>query len=134
MAASMYRLTAMRFGPGTGDEAVRLGLLAFTNNVFLPWRSLGISYCCLADDLRRELARPELLWVLSPCTVVWLLMVAGVSVLDLEREAWLRRMLWDNLGFCGIESWAGTRALLVNYMWIGVVHDRRGESIFHARH
>lgn len=54
MAASMYRLTAMRFGPGTGDKAVRLGLLAFAETVFLPWGCLGISYDHLAIRAVRQ--------------------------------------------------------------------------------
>ncbi|EJT77366.1 hypothetical protein GGTG_07278 [Gaeumannomyces tritici R3-111a-1] len=134
MAASMYRLTAMRFAPGSGDEAVRLGLLAFAEPVFLPWGCLGVKYGHLADALRRELARPELAWALSPGTIVWLLMIAGVSMLDFERESWLRSVLWQNLGLCGVESWAETRDLLMNYLWVGAVHDRGGEAMYHAKH
>ncbi|KAL8389069.1 hypothetical protein RB595_008812 [Gaeumannomyces hyphopodioides] len=134
MAASMYRLTAMRFAPGSGDEALRLGLLAFAEPVFLPWGSLGVTYGHLADSLRRELARPELSRVLSPGTMVWLLMIAGVSILDFERESWLRSILWRNLGFCGVESWAETRDLLMNYLWVGAVHDRGGEATYHAKY
>jgi hypothetical protein len=37
MASIMYRLLDMKFEIGSPDEAIRLGLLAFSSNIFLQW-------------------------------------------------------------------------------------------------
>lgn len=129
MASIIYRLLDMHFPSDSNDEVVRLGLLAFSCSVFLPWRSLGVSYPHLTSAFRDSVSGPVSSHV-SPRLMLWLLMVGAVSVFDETDDEWLRPLLLDNAGLCEIDSWSEMKDLLQSFLWIGLVHDKVGEAIF----
>lgn len=129
MTSIVYPLLGMQFQAGSIDEAIRLTLLAFLSSVFLPWRQLGLSYPHLSSQLKACLLQldPQ---EASPAQFIWLLIVAAVSVLDFRDGPWLQPLLFVSINRCDIQSWSAMRKLLRSFLWINLVHDRPGRSIF----
>jgi hypothetical protein len=131
MASVMYRLLDMRFDSCSIDEAIRLGVLCFSCNVFLHWTQLGISYPFLTSAFRNCLARLTTTSShISPRLVLWLLMAGAVAVFDSSDYEWLKPLLLANIGLCKIDSWSQMHDLLRSFMWIGLVHDKPGKGAF----
>ena len=129
MASVMYRLLDMHFEAGANDEAIRLGLLACSCSVFLPWRHLGMFYPHLTSAFRDCLASLTSSHISSQL-LLWLLMVGAVSVFDATDDGWLKPLLLVNIGLCEIDSWSKMQDLLKSFMWIGLVHDKPGKGVF----
>jgi hypothetical protein len=129
LTSIVYRLLDMYFEAGSKDEAVRLGLLAFLCGVFLQWKHLGMSYPHFTSMYRSCLAV-----IPSECIssdlMIWLLMVGAVSVFDETDNWWLKPLLRVNIGLCGIDEWSEMQELLKGFMWIGLVYDKSGKSLF----
>ena len=128
-ASVMYRLLGMNFDAGSSDEAIRLGLLAFSCSVFLQWQSLGMSYPSLITAFRACLATINS-QQMSPHVVLWLLMIGAALVFDATDHWWLKPALLVNMGLCEIKSWSEMQHLLKSCMWIGLVHDKPGRRVF----
>lgn len=129
MASVMYRLLFLNFEAGSLDEMVRLSLLAFSTSVFLFWKKLGLSYTQLATAYKDCLARLDCSLV-SPELLLWFLLVGAVSILEPDDDKWVRPWIRVNIGLCGIESWDKMRELLISFMWIDLVHDKPGNTVF----
>ncbi|RDW84448.1 hypothetical protein BP6252_02038 [Coleophoma cylindrospora] len=131
MATVMYRLLHMQFAPGSVDEAIRLGLLAFSSNIFLQLQNVKPPYiylpnafrCCLLElQLPRE--RPSRL-------LLWLLFIGALSVFsDPDADAWLKPWLQSEVQSSGVHSWRELREGLKSFLWIDIVHDKPGQRIF----
>jgi hypothetical protein len=61
---------------------------------------------------------------------LWLLMVGAVAVFDVGDDEWLKPLLLVNMRFCEIDSWSKMQELLKSFMWIGLVYDKPGKSVF----
>ena len=125
----MYRLLGLNFDVGSSDEAIRLGLLAFSCSVFLQWQSLGMSYPSLISAFRNCLAAMNFQQT-SPHMLLWLLMIGAALVFDATDHLWLRPALLFNMGLCEIRSWSDMQHLLKSSMWIGLIHDKPGRHVF----
>jgi hypothetical protein len=119
----------MHFKTGSKNEAIRLGVLAFLCGVFLQWKHLGMSYAHFTSMLRNCLIGMASESVSSEL-MVWLLMVGAVSVLDESDDWWLKPLLRFNIGLCAIDVWSEMQRLLKDFMWIGLVYDKPGRSVF----
>ncbi|RYP29727.1 hypothetical protein DL767_006602 [Monosporascus sp. MG133] len=131
MASVVYRLIYMSFEVGSADEAMRLGLLAFSTSVFLQWKQLGRSYTHLASTYRDSLARigPS---HLPPHLLLWLFMAGVVSVFEAADIESLKPWLWANIDLNRIDSWSDMEGVLRTFMWIGLVHDQLGRGLFNS--
>lgn len=129
MASVMYRLLDMSFEAGSANEAIRLGLLAFSSSIFLQWRQLGLSYAHLATSYRNCIGKLETQH-LSPQLLLWLLMIGAISVFDGTDDEWLKPWLCVVINYCEIENWRDVQDLLKSFMWIGLVHDEPGKNVF----
>lgn len=129
MTSVIYRLMDMHFEDGSSNEAIRLGLLAFSSSVFLQWRHLSMPFPHLTSTFKGFLVRLNTLHVASP-PLVWLLMVGGVSVFEPKDDEWLKTLLLVSLELHEIDSWSKLQHLLNSIMWIGLVHDKPGKRIF----
>lgn len=129
MASVLYRLLKMRFEAGSNNEAIRLGLLAFSSSIFLQWGGLGLSYTHFTAEFRSCVTGP-LSSHISLQLLIWLLMVGAVSVLDASDDVWLKPRLRVNLGLCEIDTWSKMQNLMQSFMWIGLVYDRPGKVLF----
>lgn len=131
MTSIVYPLLRMQFEPHSNDEAIRLTLLALSSSVFLPWRQLGLSYPYLRSQLQAcllQLSPQEA----SPAQTIWLMMVSAVSIFDFRDAPWLQPLLLVNIKKCDIHSWSAMRNLLKSFLWIGLVLDVPGRSIFES--
>lgn len=130
MAAVMYRLLSMTsFEAGSTEEAIRLGLLAFSSSIFLPWKKIGISYDHLASTYKGCLARMSCSNTPSRL-LLWLLMVGAVSVFGDADGEWLKPWLRVIIHLAKVESWVDMQEKLRSLMWIGLVHDVPGKDMF----
>lgn len=134
MVSVMYRLLDML--PDSRDELFRLGLLAFSSSIFLQWKHLGVAYAHLTSTLRvflvaacRQTPSSPSAYI-PPQLKIWLLMVGAVSVFEGTSNDWLKPLMVANFRLCGIDSWSKMRDLLKSFMWIDLVHDKGGKSIF----
>lgn len=131
MASVIYRLLVMRFKSGSRSESIRLGLLAFSSNIFLQWKHLGMDYPHLASAFKGSIVR-LISTNVSSQFMLWLLMVGAVSVFGAADDQWLESLLYVNMSFCGIDSWNKMRDLLQSFIWIGLVYDKHGKSVFES--
>ena len=130
MAAVMYRFLSMTsFEVGSTEEAIRLGLLAFSCSVFLPWKQMGISYDHLASTFKDCLAKMSCSNTPSHL-LLWLLMVGAVSVFGDADDEWLKPWLRVVIDLAEVESWVDMQEVLTSLMWIGLVHDVPGKDVF----
>lgn len=130
MASVIYRLLDMNgFEEGSTEEAIRLGLLAFSSSVFLQWKQLGMSYDHLATTYRDCLAKLTCSKI-SSRLLLWLLMVGAVSVFGYADGEWLKPWLRVNIDLGEVESWSDMQDILKSLMWIGLIHDGPGKDVF----
>lgn len=134
MVSVMYRLLHMRFANDSIDEAVRLGLLAFSHHVFLQWHDVRLPYshfpnayqCCMVELLLAEEAPSQLM--------LWLLMTGATSIFNTSDEAWLKESLRYHIDGCQAKTWKEVREILKLFMWIELLDDHPGKRIFDLLH
>ncbi|KAI0894868.1 hypothetical protein F4806DRAFT_497573 [Annulohypoxylon nitens] len=74
---------------------------------------------------------PAPLW--SSQLLLWLLTIGHISVFDSsDADTWLKPWLRVNLDLCGVRSWSAMRDVLSSFMWVGIVQDVPGESLFNS--
>lgn len=129
MASVIYRLLDMHFDADSKNEAIRLGLLAFSCSVFLHWKRFGMSYPHLVSVYKDCLARMTLSQI-PPQLMLWILVVGAISILDAANIEWLNPILLTNIDICEIESWNTMQDLLKSFIWIGLIHDKPGKEVF----
>ena len=129
IASVMYRLLGVKFDAGSSDEAIRLGLLAFSCSVFLQWQQLGMSYPPLISAFRNCLATMSSQQT-SPQLVLWLFMIGAALVFDSTDDWWLTPALLAKMDSCEIRSWSEMQHLLKSSMWISLIHDKPGRRVF----
>ncbi|KAI0100919.1 hypothetical protein GGR51DRAFT_531400 [Nemania sp. FL0031] len=130
IASVMYCLLRMEFTRGSLNDVTRLGLLAFSSNVFLQWQqSFPMGPTCLPTAFRESLSQftgAENF----PHFMVWVLLIGELTVLSTEDKIWLHPWLRANMEACGIRSWDDVRLILHTSPWIDIVHDNLGNGIF----
>ena len=118
-----------RFEAGSIEEAIRLGLLAFSSSVLLQWKQPGMSYDHLATTYRDCLAKlkcsaiPSRLWI-------WLLVVGAVSVFGHADDKWLKPWLHVHIDLAEVASWTDMQDILKSLLWFGLVLDKPGKDVF----
>lgn len=133
MASVMYRLLYMKsFDPSSLDEAVRLGLLAFSSHIFLNWQGVKPKHTYLPDTYRSCLLNLKLPSTLPSQILVWLLMVGSLSIFNPADDAWLMPWLRSSIELCEAQGWNEMRGQLKEFPWIDMLHDKPGRSIFDA--
>ena len=129
LSSVMYRLLGMRFDDGSNEEAIRLGLLAYSSSVFLQWQNLGMSFPYLISDFRSCLTTINF-QSMCPNLSLWLFMIGATFVFDATDDWWLRPDLLLRMVSCGTTSWSQMKQSLESVMWIGLIHDKPGKRVF----
>ncbi|OTA52248.1 hypothetical protein K449DRAFT_391545 [Hypoxylon sp. EC38] len=129
MASVMYGLIDMEFDVRSTNEVIRLGLLAFSSSVFLQWKQMRMSYAHFSTLYKDCLMRVDFSDIPAQLQL-WLLMVGAISVFGKTDYDWLKPPLRTTMNLCQIGSWTDMRHLLSTFMWIEIVHDEPGKSIF----
>ncbi|KAK7221529.1 hypothetical protein V2G26_009532 [Clonostachys chloroleuca] len=117
---------------GAVTIAVHRGLLAFMLTfVTQISRQRQIPYPVLRGSLMEALDHPDFINNVDPATHVWLLIVAGMHVLDKTISVtWLRPRLVEIMSVFGTTDWKFCRTLLDNYPWVDFLHDESASRIW----
>lgn len=134
MASNVYPLLNMRFACGSVSETFRLASLAFCSNAFLQWQGMNLNYKSLPSKYRQsllELGRSA--DVVPPRVMLWLLMMGGIALFTGEEDRlwllpWLRAFISD----CALVGWEDVRDCIKPFLWIDLIHDKRGELLYDA--
>ncbi|CAH0001122.1 unnamed protein product [Clonostachys byssicola] len=113
-------------------RAAHLGLIAFMTT-FLPHLSHGRDqmYHVLSRKYKAALSNAAFRKSIDPATHLWLLMVAGLSVLeDGEFSEWLAPRISEVLDQFGMDEWSFARRLMGKYPWVNSVHDTPGAAVW----
>ena len=129
MTSLMYRLLHMTFPPGTPDETIRLGLLVFTNHVFLQGKGIHIHCEEFSQNYRNHLMGGMMVSV-PHHVMLWLLMVGAVSLFDQSQEPWLVYSLLEWTWKLGVRSWEDLQAVLMESMWIPVLDGHAVAEVY----
>ncbi|KAJ5587588.1 uncharacterized protein N7459_003353 [Penicillium hispanicum] len=126
----MYRLVDMKhLDPTSIDEAVRLGLLAFSSHVFLQCKDVQLPHTYFPRRYRHCLLNLRVQDI-PPQILAWLLVIGAISVLSPADDSWLMPWLRVNCDMCGAQGWEELRGRLKGLLWIDILHDRPGQAIF----
>jgi hypothetical protein len=106
MASVLYGLTHIRFDTGSVDEAIKLGLLAFSSELFLQWTNIPLHSPYLSNAFRECLFKRKISNDISPQVLLWLWTVGSVSIFTPADNKWLNPWLRLNIDLCGVRSWA----------------------------
>ncbi|VUC21586.1 unnamed protein product [Clonostachys rosea] len=117
---------------GAVTIAVHRGLLAFMLTFVTQLsRQRRIPYPVLRSSLTEALDDPGFLASVDPATHVWLLIVAGIYVLDKTISVtWLRPRLAEVMSVFGRTDWEFGRSLLDNYPWVDSLHNESASLIW----
>jgi hypothetical protein len=133
MASVMYRLLRMNsFDPTSIDEAIRLGLLAFSSHIFLDWQDVKLPHTYLPKIYRNCLLNLKLPGALPSQNLLWLLIVGSLSIFTEADDHWLIPWVRANIELCGAHDWSELRGQLKAFPWIDFLHDKPGQAIFDA--
>ncbi|KAL7904444.1 hypothetical protein GGI35DRAFT_199619 [Trichoderma velutinum] len=130
MAPIMYRLLSMTFELGSFNEAIRLAQLAFSSHVFLHWQGVNYPHTYLPVRYRNCLLTLKFPNESSSHILCWLLVMGAISIFSPADDAWLVPWIQVNLKLCEAQSWNKLRHQLKQFLWIDILHDHPGKSIF----
>ena len=118
----------------TRNEALRLGMLAFTTTIFLHVAGIETRYFNLAQKMERIIKDLDMTANTQESEFrLWLLFVAILSLPSKAVEHWLDNTLSQTIETLAIKSWQKTKLVLKQFLWIDVLHDMEGERIFSSR-
>lgn len=106
-------------------NAIHLALLSFMTTFLSqigPQRRLR--YDLLSRKLIKALDNPSFQSTVDPATHLWLLVMAGISVLSKHDHVWLKPRLAEAVEQFGFTDWQFSRRLLGKYPWVGELHDQ----------
>ena len=127
--STMYSLCQIKFDAGSSNEAIRLGLLAFSCSIFLHWQCLEISYSYLITAFRNCLKTLNISQI-QPQMLLWVLVMRAVLVFDDSDNCWLQPTLMAQMEACGTRSWSDFNQLLKTSLWVDIVHEKPGKRLF----
>jgi hypothetical protein len=151
MARSVpYRLLRLKPDRAHGllHELLRLCMLAYVRMLLVKMRGIGRKMTALADGLtstlsawRDSLQLPHAWPGVLPLSgdaaggcklLLWGSIVAGVSIFEDPDpdEQWLAWMIREMVSVLGLQTWADTRDVLKEFLWIDAVFDGPGEQLF----
>ena len=128
----MYRLYNLSFEAGSVNETMRLGLLAFSSNVFLQWKDVRQPYHSFYTTYKGHILEIVSSDSLSPRLTLWLYTICRISIFTESEVAWMHSSLRAKLGLNNVTSWSDKQEIMNAFLWIGVIHDQAGRDLFEA--
>lgn len=126
-----YRLLLLEVSADSIDEAIHVGTLAFSTNIFLQTRGLAIRFETLFAKLRACIIELSSLEESSETEFkLWLLFVARMFIGREVEYSWLELEMRKCLEALNLTSWNTVRERLQGYLWIGILHDTGGKRAF----
>ncbi|CZR53419.1 uncharacterized protein PAC_03297 [Phialocephala subalpina] len=135
MISILYRLAHLSFEHDPLQEALRLGLVALSSQIYLQRHYMEESYDFLLDLFNHALLRlRELAAIDLPVPVIlWLTMLSHVVARN-EPTAADWRSLWldQTILRADINSWSQACEMLRSIAWVDFIHKQRGKPVFEA--
>lgn len=133
MGSVMYALLRMNFSTTNPiNEAIRLSMLAFCSHSFLERQGIHLPNGYLCENYRTcfEQSNTELQG--ASHISLWILMTGKISIFtsDTDDSAWIKSRLKENISMNKNCSWSQLRRILKSYLWIDILHDTPGKTIF----
>ena len=125
-----YRLLVVDFDTQGFNEALRVGLLAFSTNVFLQTPELKIRFSALSRDIRSAVSGLDWEDEGSSGTRLWILFMTAITAVTDHDDGWLVPQLRDAIRETGCGSWEDCLMILKKFLWIGVLMDDPGMRVF----
>lgn len=132
-----YRLLSIDTIKGTKlvspiAKAIHRGLIAFMTTFLLQMgRPRHQRYRLLAQELKAALDNAQFRNSVDPASQLWLLVTAGISVLDEnEVKTWLAPRIAEVLDQFGTTEWSFASRLLSKYPWIKTIHDQHASQLW----
>lgn len=130
MTSVMYRLLHMSFAAGFIDEAVRLGLLAFSYHLFIQWQNIRVPHQQFSKTYQDCIQSLQVVDRVSPRLMLWLLMIGAISLFNVSDETWLRESLREHIDMCQVRTWKEMQDILESFMWIALLDEQPGMQIY----
>ncbi|KAH6900766.1 hypothetical protein B0T10DRAFT_36862 [Thelonectria olida] len=126
-----FRLLALQFDPTSLPELLRLCMLAYMKSVLIQIDGLGPQIKHLADCLKGALLAHQL----PPAPefakfFLWAFLVSTLSIFENLDQDWLRVAMVETAKSLSCRTWAETRVILKEFLWIDMIHNQRGKQIF----
>ncbi|KAF2165715.1 hypothetical protein M409DRAFT_24005 [Zasmidium cellare ATCC 36951] len=124
MAAVMHRLLDMTFEDSSVEEAVRLGLLAFCSQAFLPWMSVKLPFDMFPQAYVRCMEAVTTSGSITPGLAMWLLTIGSIALfspgcVNDSMQSSLRGIIVGS----GVKCWEDMRGILKGYLWLDLIFD-----------
>jgi hypothetical protein len=129
MTAIMYRLLHLRFSSESLDEAIRLGLLAYSHHVFLQWLDMDLSESAFAQLYKTALSRLLNVRGATMELSFWMSMVGSISLYEASTE-WLRHLMQEHAKVYEVSGWTAAQTVLKKFMWITILDEEAGKRVW----
>ncbi|RTE73916.1 hypothetical protein BHE90_011668 [Fusarium euwallaceae] len=131
MVSILYRLLALSFPESPIEDALRVGMIAFTAAMFFRWRSMNQRQQYLDDTFRETLSKLKEASAQPPLIVLfWLLMVWTMTVSQHPEHDMFSKWMDNVLKDLGLSSWPDAQKTLKAVLWIGCLFDAPGQQAF----
>ncbi|RSM05333.1 hypothetical protein CEP52_006360 [Fusarium oligoseptatum] len=131
MVSILYRLLALSFPESPIEDALRVGMIAFTAAMFFRWRSMNQRQQYLDDTFRETLSKLKDASAQPPLSVLfWLLMVWTITVSQNSEQNVFSKWMDDILQDLGLSSWSDAQKTLKSVLWVGCLFDDPGQQAF----
>jgi hypothetical protein len=130
MGSVMYALLRMNFPTNPINEAIRLGLLAFCSHSFLERRGIRLPNGYLRENYYRTCFED-----VNTQVSLWFLMIGKISIFTSDTDdsaTWIKSRLREKVGLNKDCSWPQLRLILKSFLWIDILHDAPGKTIFES--
>jgi hypothetical protein len=132
MASVMYRILHKEFEAGSYNEALRLGLLAFTSQIFLYSDMIKLVHKDLAEMFRNCARNFDIVDTDSAHFVPWLLITMGSSAFVETTSEWFMPLLHAKLKLTRVTCWQELLVILRSFLWIDHLQDKPARDIYAA--
>ncbi|KAH7011900.1 hypothetical protein EDB80DRAFT_713134 [Ilyonectria destructans] len=130
MVSVLYRLLHMSFEQYPVNEVLRVGMVAYTTEIFLQWQYFKMGEGHLKESLTNALLKLRESFIdVPPLVLFWLLMVLNTSF---ATDSGGRHVSWfsEVVGLIPLASWAEARKVLKSMIWVDSLNDSKGKVAF----
>lgn len=130
MMAVIYRLLHWEANESSLAEIFRLGLVANSYHCFVQWQNLKLPQFPFPLAYRDRILSIDADSQVPSTMMIWLIMVGAISLFELAENDSLRLRLCDLIESCKIKTWSQMRTVLSSFMFIPLLDEEIGKSIF----
>ncbi|KAF6835652.1 hypothetical protein CPLU01_04122 [Colletotrichum plurivorum] len=113
------------------QEACFTGLVAFASSLLLQFgRQRHLRYDLLSRRLKQSLFGVQFDPGFPPSAILWLLVLGGISVFEVEEHVWLLPTILELSQRMGLRDWGSAHVDLLKFPWIDAIHNGKGEALW----